>query len=228
MKELLKNRKVAVGITVVIMILATLLGSNRSMTAEAYSIERYFIEGEDGYSIQRDLDTRTGLAQNLLIVAEKNLDSNDLAMAELQDAIVQMSEAETVQEKAAANQQLTAATERMNLVLEECDLSSVDERYRKQIRTDLASCNQTISHDPYNAMVTEYNDTVLGSFPANVLKMVNGVDELETFDSGYSTARDLNVSSFNYQNNQGDLGNYNGQRRGKSQGSGYGQGICLQ
>ncbi len=210
MKELLKNRKVAVGITIVIVILATIFGSHRSMEAEAYSIERYFIEGDDGYSIQRDLDTRIGLAQNLLVVAERNLDSNDLAMAELQEAIMQMGEADTVKEKAIANQQLTAATERMNLVLEECDLSSTDDRYRQQIRIDLASCNQTISHDPYNAMVAQYNNEVLGRFPANVLKMVNGVQELETFDSGYSAARD--VTAYNY----------------RGQGNRHGQGQCLQ
>ena len=119
MKQLLKNRKVAVVLTVIIMILATLIGSNRSMAAEAYDIEQYFIYGYGGYSIQHDLDTRTGLAKNLLIVAERNLPSNDSAMEELQDAIVQMELAQTVKEKADANQKLTAATERMNLVLEE-------------------------------------------------------------------------------------------------------------
>ena len=182
MKELLKNRKVAVGITIVIVILTTLFGSHRSLTAAAYPIERYFIEGEDGYSIQRDLDTRTGLASNLLIVAERNLEENNLAVAELQSAITAMEQAHSVKEKAVANQQLTAATERMNLVLEECELSSTDDRYRMQIRTDLASCNQTISHDKYNELATAYNTEVLGKFPASVLKLVNGVSELETFN----------------------------------------------
>ena len=182
MKELLKNRKVAIGITIVVILLSTLAGSHRSLTAAAYPIERYFIEGEGGYSIQRDLDTRTGLASNLLVVAERNLGENNLAVAELESAIEGMSKAQTVKEKAAANQQLTAATERMNLVLEECALSSTDDRYRMQIRTDLASCNQTISHDPYNEMAIEYNTEVLGQFPANVLKLVNGVSKLETFN----------------------------------------------
>ena len=45
MKELLKKRNVAVGVTVVIMILSTILGSGRSMDAAAYKVERYFIEG---------------------------------------------------------------------------------------------------------------------------------------------------------------------------------------
>ncbi|MBE6113070.1 MAG: hypothetical protein E7195_08690 [Peptococcaceae bacterium] len=182
MKELLKNRKVAVGLTVVIMILSTILGSGRSMDAAAYKVERYFIEGSGGYSIQRDLDTRTGLAKNLLVVAERNLDDTNLAVAELESAITMMEDAETVKEKAAANQQLTAAAERMFLILEEQSLYKGDHKYCRQIRTDMASCNQTISHDPYNEMATKYNTEVLGRFPANVLKMVNGVQELETFN----------------------------------------------
>ena len=182
MKELLKKRNVAVGVTVVIMILSTILGSGRSMDAAAYKVERYFIEGYGGYSIQRDLDTRTGLAKNLLVIAERNLYSGDETILELQDAIAHMETADTVKEKAAANQQLTAATEHMLLILEEQPLYKGDHKYCRQIRTDLASCNQTISHDPYNEMATEYNEKVLGSFPASVLKLVNGAEELETFN----------------------------------------------
>ena len=181
MKNLLKNRKVAVVLTVIIMILATLIGSNRSMAAEAYDIEQYFIYGYGGYSIQRELDTRTGLAKNLLVVAERNLAVNDSAVKELQDAITQMEKAKTVNEKSDANQKLTAATERMNLVLDECWLSSSDDRYRRQISMELAACNQAISQDPYNELAMQYNTEVLGSFPGNVLKMVNGIEELETF-----------------------------------------------
>ena len=181
MKELLKNRNVAVGITAVIMILAVILGSGRSMDAAAYKVERYFIEGSGGYSIQRDLDARTGLAKNLLVIAERNLYSGDEAVIELQGAISQMEMAETVQEKAAANQQLTAAAERMLLILEEQPLYQGDYKYCRQIRAELAAYSQAISQDPYNELATEYNEEVLGSFPANVLKLINGAEELETF-----------------------------------------------
>lgn len=62
MKALLKNRTVSICITVMIVILATLFGSHRSLTAAAYPVERYFIEGEDAYSIQQQLDVREELA----------------------------------------------------------------------------------------------------------------------------------------------------------------------
>ena len=68
------------------------------------------------------------------------------------------------------------------LLLEEYPLSSTDDRYRQQIRTDLASCNQTISHNDYNQMAMAYNNDVLGKFPANVLKRVALVPELELFN----------------------------------------------
>lgn len=181
MKKLLKNRTAAIGITIIVILLSTLLGSHRSLVAAAYPAERYFIEGEKGYSIQRDLDTRVGLASNLLVVAERYLIVGDPLLTDLQDAIVALQQADTVGEKSAANQQLTAATERLDLHLEEYSLSNADERYRINIRTDLASCNQTINHNAYNQMAMEYNTEVLGKFPANILKNLTGVPELETF-----------------------------------------------
>lgn len=182
MRELLKNRKVAIGITAVVIVLSTLLGAHRSLVAAAYPVERYFLEGEDGYSIQRDLDTRVGLASNLMVVAERYLLADDVTLVELQAAITTLNQADTIKEKAVANQQLTVAAERMNLLLEEYPLSSTDDRYRQQIRTDLASCNQTISHNDYNQMAMAYNNDVLGKFPANVLKRVALVPELELFN----------------------------------------------
>jgi len=182
MKDLLKNRKVAVWLTVIIMVLATLFGSHRSLMAAAYPVEQHFIVGEDGYSIQRDLDTRAGLADNLVVVAERYLPMDDLAMVDLKEAITALEAAKSVKEKSAANQQLTAATDRMNLLLEGYPLSSTDERYRIQIHTDLVSYNQIISHDAYNEMVAAYNSQVLGKFPANLLRKIAMVPELETFN----------------------------------------------
>lgn len=181
MKELLKNRNVAIGVTVVVIIMSTMLGSHRSLMAAAYPVEKYFVEGEDGYSIQRDLDARLGLANNLLIVAKRYLLEDDLTLVDLKDAITTLEDADSVKEKAVANQQLTAATERMDLLLEEYPLSNSDERYRIQIHTDLVSCNQKISHSEYNEMVIEYNTKVLGRFPANLLKRIAMVSELDTF-----------------------------------------------
>lgn len=181
MNELMGNRKIAVVITVIIMILATLFGAHRSLTAKASIIEAYFVKGEGGYSIQRDLDSREGLAKNLQVVANRYLYEASDAMVELDQAIRGMDTALSIQEKAAANQALTAATERVYLELDGYHLSAADQKYRTQIRTDLASYNQMISHDKYNEMVVKYNQNVLGKFPANVLSKIAMVPELPTF-----------------------------------------------
>lgn len=177
MKQLLKNRNVAIAITVVVILLSILGGSHRSLLAAAYSAERYFDD------IQRDLDTRIGLASNLQVVAERYLSPDDSALLDLESAIDALSNAETANEKAKANQNLTAATERMHLVLNGLylGLSATDERYCTQIRTDLASYNQIIGHSKYNDKVDTYNTEVLGAFPANVLAQLTGVPKLESF-----------------------------------------------
>ena len=117
MKQLLKNRNVAVVITVAVILLSILGGSHRSLLAAAYSAERHFDD------IQRDLDMRIGLACNLQVVAERYLLPGDDALVELQTAIDVLSDAQTANEKAKANQNLTAATERMDLVLQQETLS---------------------------------------------------------------------------------------------------------
>lgn len=175
MKQLLENRTVAICITVVVILLSILGGSHRSLLAAAYSAERYFDD------IQRDLDTRIGLASNLQVVATRYLTSDDDALLELEAAIDVLSDAKTANEKAKANQNLTAATERMDLTLQNIQLSTTDERYRIQIRTDLASYNQIIGHSKYNDKVDSYNTEVLGSFPANILAQLTGVPKLESF-----------------------------------------------
>ena len=76
---------------------------------------------------------------------------------------------------------MTAATERMDIVLQNENLSVPDERYRIQIRTDLASYNQIIGHSKYNEKVDQYNAEVLGKFPANILAQLTGVPKLESF-----------------------------------------------
>lgn len=175
MKQLLKNRNVAVAITVAVILLSILGGSHRSLLAAAYSAERHFDD------IQHDLDMRIGLACNLQVVAERYLLPGDDALVELQTAIDVLSDAQTANEKAKANQNLTAATERMDLVLQQETLSVTDDRYRIQIRTDLASYNQIIGHSKYNDRVDAYNTEVLGHFPANVLAQLTGVPKLESF-----------------------------------------------
>ena len=175
MKQLLKNRNVAIVITVIVIVLSILGGSHRSLLAAAYSAERHFDD------IQRDLDTRIGLASNLQVVAERYLYIGEDALVELDTAITNLRDAQTANEKAIANQQLTAATERMDIVLQNEKLSVTDERYRIQIRTDLASYNQIIGHSKYNEKVDQYNAEVLGKFPANILAQLTGVPKLESF-----------------------------------------------
>ena len=175
MKQLLKNRNVAIVITVIVIVLSILGGSHRSLLAAAYSAERHFDD------IQRDLDTRIGLASNLQVVAERYLYIGEDALVELDTAITNLRDAQTANEKAIANQQMTAATERMDIVLQNENLSVTDERYRIQIRTDLASYNQIIGHSKYNEKVEQYNAEVLGKFPANILAQLTGVPKLESF-----------------------------------------------
>lgn len=179
-----RDRKVAVIITVIIMVLSTGYGAHRSLLQKAETVETIFYYGEngDGVCIQSDLDTRLGLASNLLIVAGRYLSEDDEAMERLTAARTALATAKTIEEKYRANEELTLAADYMDQVLQACVLTPSDNRYRAGIRTDMDAVNQIIGHDGYNDAANAYNRDVLGVFPANVLKEIVMVDELETFN----------------------------------------------
>lgn len=183
-KSWLKERNVAIVITVIVMILSTGFGAHRSLEGKARYAERVFYNGifKTDSCIQDELDTRAGLASNLLIVASRYLDEDDEAVERLAEAREALVEADSIGEKYIANEELTQAADNLSEVLSAFNLTENDRRYQRGIIVDMESSNQIIGHDDYNTLANEYNRNVLGKFPANILKEIVGVDELETFN----------------------------------------------
>lgn len=76
---MLKNRKVAMLICVIVVALSILSGARRSISEVIAETESAFVYGVDGdgKSILHDLGTRVQLANNLATVAERYLDEDD-------------------------------------------------------------------------------------------------------------------------------------------------------
>lgn len=76
---MLKNRKVAMLICVIVVALSILSGARRSISEVIAETESAFVYGVDGdgKSIYHDLGTRVQLANNLATVAERYLDEDD-------------------------------------------------------------------------------------------------------------------------------------------------------
>lgn len=181
MKELLKNRKVAIGITIVLVLLSIVFGAHRSLNAQAHTAESMINNpGADGYSVQQNLDLRIESAAIMLNMVNYYLPERTVDAESLQTAITDLRTADTIRAKAEANQRLTDAVEQVCRMLRGQRMSQADTIALEEHYSRMADCNQSI-RDNYNKAAIAYNTDILGKFPGNVLKKIAMVSELPTF-----------------------------------------------
>ena len=179
----LKKRSVAIVILAIVVVVSVLFGSHRSLAALRQDAQDVFTQGEkgDGLSIEHDLESRVQLSSNLVTVARRYLDADASSVTGAEQAAAALSAARTPGEKYRANAGLDSAFGTLYAQLGEKSLSEQDARYRTRIQTDFQSRNATISHDAYNRVAQNFNEGVLGSFPAGLLGAATGIQPLELY-----------------------------------------------
>lgn len=177
----LNKRPVAFAVLAVVILFSCIVGSYRSVLSLRQQTEQVFLQGErgDGLSIAHDLEARVRLSGNLVTIARRYLD--DTRLTELQSAADALTAAQTPSEKYQANRKLDTAFQAVYESLEGQALSKTDSDYRIRLRADFHSRNVTISHDAYNGLAQEFNQKVLGSFPAGALASAAGIAPLELY-----------------------------------------------
>lgn len=179
---LLRERKFAALIMVVMIVLSIFGGSYRSLSALRNEAETVFYNGAngDGLGIYNDLEKRVALSYNLMTIALKYVDDEEPTLVAVEEAREKLISAGEPEEKYRANLSLTEATTALLSTLEGLALSEKDETYRIRIQTELKSADDTISHDPYNQYAQEFN-SALGTFPANLLGKLMQIHSLSLF-----------------------------------------------
>lgn len=180
--ESLKDRKIAVFLMIIMIVLGTTFGSHRSLMKLYKSAESVFYNGEngDGFSIQHDLDDRFEESLKLVKIAEKYPSLDNKYIDDVKAARDKLKNAETIRDKSKANSELDAAVFALYNELGKQNLSSQDEKYRISSYGTFNSYGDTISHNSYNSIARKFNDT-LNKFPANLLGKLTGIEELDTF-----------------------------------------------
>ena len=79
------------------------------------------------------------------------------------------------------NEALGEHAEAVMAKLDGCGLSERDAVYVRGFRTDLAARADTIARDPYNQQAENFNEKVLGAFPANLLSRITFVRKAQVF-----------------------------------------------
>ena len=169
--EVLKKRPVAVTICVIVCIVSLLLGVHLSVNRRLGKLEDSFYNGvyskDAGYtlpSIQQQLDERYNAAIGII-----SLIPSDLA-SDLRNACNKLIEADSISEKAQANQDLQFAYEDMLLKI---DVSIFDERTLGGFNdycSTMDNAQLLIERSGYNEAAAEFEEDVLGSFPLSILR----------------------------------------------------------
>ena len=180
---MLKNRKVAIIICVIVVALSIFSGARRSLSEVIRETEDAFVYGVagDGQSIYHDLNTRAQLANNLVTVAERYLDPDEDVVADVRVAAAKLQRESRPGVCYDLNADLTEALSALNAALLNEELTETDEGYRQGIMTDLTSYAYTIAHDGYNDLVRELNEDTLKDFPARILKILTLVGNAEYY-----------------------------------------------
>ncbi len=180
--EKLKDKKIAVLLMILMIVLGTAFGSHRSLMKLYNSAQNIFYIGEnkDGLSIQHDLEDRVEYSGYLVKVAEKYMSSDNKLIADVKSSKDALKNADTIKEKSNANYQLYSAVRALYDELGNYKLTEKDVQYRREYYASFSSFGDTISGSSYNNAAREYN-RVLNSFPANILGRLTAIRELDIF-----------------------------------------------
>jgi len=180
--EKLRNRHVAAGIMVLMILLSLPLGAWRTGSRLYGAVEDLFYNGEagNGIGVASDISQRAEAAVNMIIIAKRNMDPNDPCITGLEAVVMEVNMAKSLQARHQADVEMGGCMAALYDALGEAPLSEKDARYRESLYADFTSAAMTMSHDPYNAQAVEYN-RALSAFPGGLLMRLFGYEEAPVF-----------------------------------------------
>lgn len=176
-----KDRRTAVIITAILIVVSFAGGGARSLNALKSSASGVFINGAngDGMGIRRELDRRVEYSRNLLTIAERYISGDDAAVR-LDNAANALAGSKNIAGQSKTNRELTEAAAALYDRLETEELSDTDARLRESVFADLKARNNIILNDKYNEAAWAYNRK-LNAFPASLIKTLRLASELPLF-----------------------------------------------
>ncbi len=177
---IIKNRKIAIIITVFIVLAGIWIGAFRSLNGLHQRADKLFNLGVDGdgFSINNDLTNLANQAYNLAVLTDRNgLDKKltDTLRATADDLL----NAEGPKAKFEAYTKLNVICEEAYDVLAKT-VTGQDLKLAGNVKKDINSVNDIISRDGYNNHVAKMNKD-MNAFPGFVLRLATGTKNIELF-----------------------------------------------
>ena len=181
--KLFKKNSVAVIVFALTVILSILLSGHAALVKEANKVEDIFYNGErgDGLSIYSDLKDLVDTSRNILSLCQKVTDASAQELTELNQVISDYQSAQTPSEYYQIYSRLISCIDDASALFviycEDDTLMNMFEKYASVFSSKM----NTISYDPYNRYVREYEKT-LENFPAGLIAKLTGVMEVSAFE----------------------------------------------
>lgn len=184
MMQALQKRSTALIITLIVVILATLVGARLSLDRLRSTVTQAFYGGSGGYeqSIGSDLYEIGNNSVNLITVAGRYLPNDDglLSAVRRDNENLQYHGGQAHKQYLAA-QKLQASLEDLDAYLLTLDLSESDKLYQNKLMGNIRSRYLTLDGSEFNDTAKGFNRTLL-RFPTNLLSVITGVGPVELYE----------------------------------------------
>lgn len=182
--KLLQKKGVAVAVCCLLVVLAILFGSHRSLSAVRHEALQVYAAGDEtGLSILANLNSITEYAGTLLRTAGAYYSAQEGALGDIQAACDRLRGAKSTDiethRQALADLQ-SACTLLQADYAARADIPEEDLRLMNRSINDILSMKDQMRHSAYNEMAADFNSE-LGLFPAWLLAGLTGVKPLPLF-----------------------------------------------
>jgi hypothetical protein len=179
----LNNRKTAIRITAIAVVISILFGSHSSLIKLRDEVLQIFYQGENmnGKGIQSDIEYISDQCYNLTVVASRYMDKKDESIENVLQNRDLLSAADTPGDKYQAKEKLIEASMNLYDDLGSMILEERDQFYRDSFKVNVASRQLIISHNSYNDHALTFNQGIK-RFPANILSKLTFVKPLELYE----------------------------------------------
>ena len=193
MVKILRNRAVAIILTVTVMCASTAFSVHKTLGAKARAISDSFHSGvynsewgTAGRSISSQLERRCDSANGLVTIASRypQVDEKTNALRDARGSMVTASRSVSLSELYEYNRTLQSTFADLGDELAELDLTDRERNMLDEYSSSFRGAQSVIDNSGYNEAVRAFNRDVLGVFPTNILYRVVMIEPPELFDSG--------------------------------------------